>query len=133
MKTFVFTTLLALATGGIADAVDFSVLSDFEYTEGMTLPTKVTKYDGKEVQVSGFMKREVAGEGEVGFFVLINDACGCTGEPMLNEVIYCQMPFGETTEIKSGIVTLTGTLGVGEQEDDGIVWGIYTMDVTKVH
>jgi len=50
--------------------VDFAVLADFDFKEGMTLPESVTRYDGKTVKVGGFMMTE-SGEqqGEVEAFV----------------------------------------------------------------
>jgi hypothetical protein len=124
--------LLALPGGDDPVAVDFATLSDFTYTEGMELPASVTKYDERQIVITGFMRRETDGSGEVEFFMLINGACDCDGTPKLNEILFCAMPEGETTKILSGTVKLTGTLYVGEEEEDGEVIGLYAMDVDKI-
>lgn len=126
-------SVLALAPGfDDPEEVDFATLSDFDYTEGMTLPKKVTKFDGKKVKVSGFMATEDGGPGPSDYFLLINDACGCEGVPMLNEVIFCVTADGKPVKIEPGTVFLTGTLEVSEERDYGVVVSLYRMVVDKV-
>ena len=135
MKLGLLTVLGALLVGAPPSDpvdVDFATLSGFDYIEGMELPSEVTYYNEKKVKVSGFMQREDGGDGPVEFFMLINDACGCEGTPRLNEIVFCAMPEGETTEILAGSVTVEGTLYVGEETDDGIVLAIYTLDADSV-
>jgi hypothetical protein len=124
--------LLAVLPAGDPIPVDFAVLSGFDYVEGMELPASVTRYDEQTVTVSGFMQREDGGEGDTEFFMLINDACGCEGTPKLNEIVFCAMPPGQPTPVRAGVVKVTGTLYVGEQREDGVVWGIYSLDVDTV-
>jgi hypothetical protein len=112
--------------------LDFKVLSEWEYTDGMKLPDSVTKLDRKKFTLSGFMRREDSGFGEVEFFLLVYENCGCTGTPKINELVYCAMPEGVTTPVHPGPVKVSGTLYVAEQKDDGVVYGIYAMDVDKV-
>ena len=112
--------------------VGFPTLAGFDYTEGMTLPTEVTDLDEKVVEVRGFMQREIPGSGPVNSFLLINDACGCNGTPMLNEIVFCTLPDGVTMDIKTGVVTVTGKLYVGEVKEDGVVLMIYEMDADTV-
>ena len=131
------TTVLAAVLFLPAEAEDpievgFSKLAGFDYVEGMKLPEEVTKLDEKSVTVSGFMQREDAGDGPTEFFMLINDACGCDGTPMLNEIVFCAMPEGEPTEIQPGVVSITGTLYVGEETDDDVVVSLYSLDVDSV-
>ncbi len=123
--------LLALAADE-PEKTSFTVLAGFTYQEGMTLPGEVTKLDEKVVKISGFMRREFPGGGPVEQFLLINDACGCEGTPMMNEIVFCALPPGETTDIKVGLVSCTGKLYVGEVEEDGVVVMLYTMDVDKL-
>jgi hypothetical protein len=110
----------------------FAVLSGFEWTAGMKLPDEVTKLDSQKVQLGGFMMRETPGSGPVAQFLLINDACGCTGTPKMNEIVFCSMPEGTTTEIKNGVTLVTGTLYVGEQKEEDEVIAIYVMDVDSI-
>ncbi len=114
------------------EKVDFAVLSGFEYQEGMTLPAEVTQYDEREITLSGFMQREDDGIGPVEFFMLIDDACGCEGMPKLNEVVFCAMPEGVTTEVFAGTVEISGKLYIGEEREDDVVVALYVMDVDSV-
>jgi hypothetical protein len=125
---------LLFAAGPAAEpkAVGFDVLASFDYVEGMELPAEVTKLDGVEVVVPGFMRREDGGAGATQYFMLISDNCGCTGTPKLNEIVFCAMADGETTEIQPGSVKVTGTLWVGEEKEDGVVIGIYGLDVKSI-
>ncbi len=130
------TLLLALclpgSSGSEATEVDFATLSGFDYVEGMKLPDDVVALDEQEIEISGFMQREDGGDGPVEFFMLIDDACGCQGTPKLNEILFCAMPEGETTEILAGTVTVTGKLYVGEEKDDGVVVTLYSLDADSV-
>lgn len=135
MKTAVLTFLAALLLPTEVDdpkPVSFAILASFEYTEGTKLPGKVTKYDEKKVKVSGFMATEDGTEGDVEYFVLINDGCGCEGTPKLNELIFCAMPEGEKVTIKPGVVDVIGTLYVGETKEEGVVVSLYTLAVESV-
>lgn len=135
MKTlgaFTGVVLLGAILSGDPIEVGFARLASFEYREGMELPAEVTELHGKKVRISGFMQAEDDGTGEVESFLLINDACGCQGTPKLNEIVFCEMPEGESTRILPGVVTVEGTLYVGEEKEDGVVLGIYFLDVEKV-
>ena len=129
--TLALLTLLPLAQQD-PEKTSFTVLAGFDYTEGMTLPSEVTVLDEKVVTISGFMRREFPGGGPVNQFLLINDACGCEGTPMMNEIVFCALPENVTTDIKVGVVKVTGKLYIGEVEEDGVVVMLYTMDADKV-
>lgn len=130
------TLFLLAAIGGPVctdpEPVGFPVLAGFKYEEGMTLPKEVTDLDEKVVKIRGFMRREFAGSGPVNSFMLINDACGCNGTPMMNEIVFCTLPEDITMDILTGVVTVTGKLYVGEEKEDGDVILIYAMDADKV-
>lgn len=113
-------------------SVGFGKLAGFDYTEGMTLPTEVSDLHEKVVTVRGFMRREVPGSGPLNAFLLVNDACGCTGTPKMNEIIFCTLPDGVTTDEKTGLVTVTGKLYVGEEKEEGVVVMLYQMDADTV-
>lgn len=112
--------------------VGFAKLAGFDYQEGMKLPKEVTDLDEKQVEIRGFMQRESPGSEPVNSFLLINDACGCNGTPKLNEIVFCTLPDGVTTDIKPGVVTVTGKLYVGEEKEDGVVIMIYQLDADTV-
>lgn len=131
------TTCLLLAAMVPSSAQDpikaaFTELAGFDYTEGMTLPAEVTKLDEKIVTINGFMRREFPGVGPVNSFLLINDACGCDGTPMIHEIVFCMLPDGVTMDIKPGVVEVTGKLYVGEEKEDGVVIMLYQMDADTV-
>ncbi|MEC7726188.1 MAG: hypothetical protein VYD05_11775, partial [Planctomycetota bacterium] len=128
LSTFLVLSVLA----GEPEPLGFDVLAGFDYTEGMTLPKEVSSWDEKEVKVRGFMRREFPGDGPVNSFMLINDNCGCTGTPKLNEIVFCMLPEGETEDVHEGIVTVTGKLYIGEEKEDGYVIMIYQMDADQV-
>ncbi|MCR9244266.1 MAG: hypothetical protein NXI31_04485 [bacterium] len=110
----------------------FTELAGFDYSEGMTLPKEVTDLDEKVVKINGFMQREAPGVGPVNAFMLISDACGCEGMPMLNEIVFCMLPDGVTMDIKPGIVEVTGKIYIGEEKEDGTVIMLYQMDADTV-
>ena len=66
------------------------------------------------------------------YFILVNDACGCEGTPKLNEMIFCAMPEGKTVNIKPGTASVTGTIYVEEEKEEGVVVSLYTMAVDSV-
>ena len=114
-------------------SVGFGKLAGFDYPEGMTLPTEVSDLHEKVVTVRGFMRREVPGSGPMNAFLLVNDACGCTGTPKMNEIVFCTLPDGVTTDEKTGLVTVTGKLYVGEEKEEGVVVMLYQMDADTVN
>lgn len=130
--TFACLLPLLLLPGQDPQKTSFSVLASFTWEEGKALPAEVLALDQKVVSISGFMQREVAGSSPVDQFLLINDACGCNGTPKLNEIVFCALPEGVTTDIKPGVVTVTGKLYVGEQKEDDVVIALYTLDVDEV-
>ena len=123
---------LVFAPPAEPEKVTWGTLAGFDWKAGDKLPDDVTKWDKKEVSVSGYMRREDDGAGETEYFMLINDACGCQGTPKMNEIVFCTMPEGEPTEILPGLVTVTGTLYVGEVKEDGAVVALYQLDVDKI-
>ena len=108
------------------------MLAGFDFKPGEALPQEVTDLDAKLVRIQGFMQPEIDGETDVETFLLINDACGCNGTPKLNEIVFCALPEGVTTDIKPGVITVTGKLYVGEQKEDDVVVALYTLDVDEV-
>jgi hypothetical protein len=124
---------LLLLLGDEPKKTSFAVLGGYVWTEGMTLPKDVRALDNQQVDISGFMVREVPGSGPVGTFLLINDACGCNGTPKMNEIVYCALPEGTTMDVKPGIVHVIGKLYVGEQKEDGAVVALYSMDADSVN
>ena len=130
--TFLLLTTIGAMPIQNPEPVGFPVLAGYEYKEGMTLPKEVADLNKKVVEIRGFMRREFAGSGPVNSFMLINDACGCMGTPMMNEIVFCTLPDGVEMELLTGVVTVTGKLYVGEEKEDGDVILIYAMDADTV-
>lgn len=112
--------------------VGFDVLAAFDHKKGKALPASVTKFHKKKVTVAGFMERENPGSGPVEFFLIINDACGCTGSPKLTEIVFCATPVNKTTHLRPGLVTVTGTLYTKEQYEQGQLVAIYALDAESI-
>ena len=138
MKTALLTTLAVIllpsqpALSSEPEELNFGILAGFDYEEGMELPEEVSKLNGKQVSVSGFMATEDGSEGDVEYFIIINDACGCEGTPKMNEMIFCIMPEGETTKLKDGRVTVVGKFHVSEEMEEGVVVSLYGLEVDSV-
>jgi len=135
MKTALLPIVAAFLLGspvGDPTEINFAELSNFDYEEGKEMPESVTKHHKKLVKVGGFMATEDGVGGDVEYFILVNDACGCEGTPKLNEMIFCAMPVGQTVKIKPGTVSVTGTIHVEEEKEEGVVVSIYTMSVDSV-
>lgn len=131
-KTFLATFVCLGLCADDPTPIDFASLSDFTWVRGMSLPTHVTKLDRVKISITGFMARDGGDTGPVDYFLLINDACGCNGIPFLNEIVFCDMPPGQKTDILPGIVTVEGTLYVGEVVYDDVVTSLYNLDVDKI-
>ena len=112
--------------------IDFGILSSFEYKQGVTLPKEVRDLDGKEIRISGFMRGDNGATDNLDSFIIVNESCGCSGEPKINEVLYCTMPEGQKVNAIAGSVLITGTLHASEEIEDGYVISLYRVDVTKV-
>ena len=135
MKIALHSLLAVFLLGSPVDdpeEINFAELSNFDYEEGKDLPKAVMKHHEKLVTVGGFMATEDGTEGDVEYFILVNDACGCEGTPKLNEMIFCAMPEGKTVKIKPGTVSVTGTIYVEEEMEEGVVVPLYTMAVDAV-
>lgn len=138
MKTAILTilALLLLPSASVYSSdpqeLTFGILAGFDYKEGMTLPKEVSNYNRKQVRVSGFMATEDGSEGDVEYFIIINDACGCEGTPNMNEMVFCAMPEGKTTKLRDGRVMVTGTFYVSEEKEEGVVISLYGLEVDSV-
>ena len=132
MMRLYFAFLMLTVAVSDPEPVGFDVLAGFDYVEGMQLPKEVTTFDEQEVKLRGFMRREFPGDGPVNSFMLINDNCGCTGTPKMNEIVFCMLPEGETEDVHEGVVKVRGTIYIGEEKEEDVVIMIYQMDADEV-
>jgi hypothetical protein len=132
LRNLSFAAVLLMTSSDDPRVIDFGVLASFEYREGMKLPSEVVGLDKKEVKISGFMRGENGATENLEFFMIVNEACGCAGEPKLNEVIFCAMPEGQRVNLSAAPVKVTGTLYVGEDKDGDYVSSLYRMEIRKI-
>lgn len=99
------------------------------------IPDSIKKLDKKKIAIRGFMVPTIVEvEGVRGFLLTRSRSLCCFGEmPEMNEWIEAELPEGKFTDFYSDVViTVYGTIDVGEQRDGGVVLSLYRMDVDEV-
>lgn len=135
--------------------VDFDVLGGFIYeppdpleasaverpdalleTPKNFIPDTVTKYKGKRVAVQGFMMPIKYENEQVTVFLLTKArgyCCGFGQAPRMNEWIFVKMGDAHGADfVHNQLVTVYGTLDVGEEKRDGVVMSIYRLACDSV-
>ena len=109
--------------------VPWSLLANFEWSESMELPPAVRGIDGAQIAIHGVL---MALDSDTEYLLVQSLWSCCYGEPpSMNEAIVITVPEG--TPVTSGVpVRVLGTLGVGEQHEDGEVIGLYQIAATEV-
>jgi len=130
-----FDTLSAYAIN-VSDAVMFGSSPPPAGTRGIAeqIPDSVKALDGKAVSITGFMLPvRIRDRKTTDFLLLKNQLACCFGKkPALNECVPVCMT-GDGVEItKDRLLTVTGTLHVGEIRENSVLIGIYLMDGDKV-
>ena len=119
---------IALGAAPVEDPIEIQLttLSEFDYTPGMDLPEKVSSLNGIRVVFDAYMHTETK-DGATTFLV-VGDACMCSGTPLVNHFIEITLDSG-TTGYKPGQISFEGTLTVEEKTDDlGLVESLYRLD-----
>lgn len=132
MKAALATLMLLLPGSTNPVEVDFSILSGFEYTEGMKLPAKVRNLDGKTIKTTGFIRTEDGSTEDIQEFWLVDQGCDCQGNPNMNDMIYCVMPEGQVISNDDSLIEVTGVFSAGEEKEDGYVLTLYRLQVGSV-
>ncbi len=99
------------------------------------LPAEVRAFDGKRVQITGFMNPIEFDRDGVKSFALTSIPGGCcfAAIPRLNEWVVVSMPEGVLAEYAYyDPVTIYGTLSVGELFEDGVILSLYRMTPEKL-
>jgi hypothetical protein len=120
----------ALAGAG-AEVLQVSMqkLNGIEWEPGDEVPEEIAAYDGKRIEISGFMRNGTV-EGE-SWFDLTNDSCGC-GTSKLQHFVRVTIE-DDTVSYDPKELTLTGSFEVSEREDeDGFVESLYRLKIQKL-
>lgn len=138
-----FTTGETLKNGSIA--LGFDVLGEYKYVTQppdipkeklpRQIPDEVLKYDGKRVQVRGFMLPiKVSEEGHVEQFFLFRDLASCCfgGYPKMNEWVFINVPKSMTVNMVAyAPIAVTGVISIGEKIEFGRVTSIYRLEADE--
>ena len=112
----------------------FNLLGGWKYIEGKTsIPKNVRDFDGKSVEISGFMMPINETE-HIKRFLLIQSLWGCCfGQtPEVNHIIVVDMESDKTAEYYPDPVVVTGKFSVGETREEGYLVSIYRLQASKV-
>lgn len=98
------------------------------------IPATVKSLDGREVSITGFMLPTKVDDGKATEFLLLkNQSMCCYGMmPNLNEYVAVRMSGKGVKPIMDRLITVTGTLRVGEIRQNRLLIGIYQMDGGKM-
>jgi hypothetical protein len=98
------------------------------------IPRSVKVLNEKEVAITGFMLPVKVNAGKVSEFLLLkNQSMCCYGAtPALNEYVSVRLAGSGVPVIMDQLITVSGTLHVGEMRDHRFLTGIYRLDGDKV-
>ena len=100
------------------------------------IPKNIHALDKKKVAIQGYMvpwKFDEKTMTTTGFMLVKNTQLCCYGKmPMLNEYVIVKMADKPAPLIKDRLLTVYGTLEVGEKTRDGLVTSIYNLSGTEV-
>ncbi|MCS6807268.1 MAG: DUF3299 domain-containing protein [Bacteroidota bacterium] len=104
------------------------------YIPGKKPPQEVLEFNGKNVEIIGFMAALTQLE-DIDEFVLASSPpmnCFCHPPLRVNEVIFVQMRKGKVTQYKGGIVRVRGKLIVNTNVTDEFADIMYTIECDEV-
>ena len=99
------------------------------------LPSYVKTYDGRKVELDGFMMPLAARDGLITKFLLMaNQSSCCYGAvPQMNEWVEVDVKGKGVKDNMDVVIKVSGTFRVGEyRTSKGLLSGIYRMDAEKV-
>lgn len=104
------------------------------YIPGKKPPQDVMEFNGKSVEVMGFMAALTQLE-DIDEFVLASSPpmnCFCHPPLRVNEVVFVQMKKGKLTQYKGGVVKVRGKLVVNTNVGDEFADIMYTIECDEV-
>ncbi len=96
-----------------SDEVDWRLLGELDYISGKA-PESLSKFDGKNVKIPGFMVPLEDNQKEVTEFLLVPtpQACIHVPAPPPNQMVYVKMKTGKTAEVPYGPIWAHGQLNL---------------------
>ncbi len=126
----------ANATANEWTALDVADLSNFDYEDGgQDIPPEIQAWNGKQVQIHGYMNpTRFTKEGVAEFMLTAFPGACCFGSiPRLNEWVVVRMPEGQSTEYAYyAPIAVQGVLEVGEEVVDDVVQSLFRMQALMV-
>ena len=117
-------------------ALDVADLSNFDYEEsGEEIPPEIQAWNGKQVQIHGYMNPTRFTKEGVAEFMLtaFPGACCFASIPRLNEWVVVRMPEGQSTDYAYyAPIAVQGVLEVGEEVVDDVVQSLFRLEARLV-
>lgn len=98
------------------------------------IPDKVREFDGKQIEIRGYMMpTELEGKNVRSFILVTSPEVCCYGQtPDINEYIVVRMAGKPALLLENVPIRIVGKLHVGDIYDHGYWTGIYALDCTEV-
>ena len=118
---------------------DWDKMEDPAYVAALNLdediPPQIKALSGEKIEIEGFMLPLEGEDDKLQSFVLLENQLACCfgAIPLLNEWVYVTVP--EKKKIRSyqdELVTLYGTLRVGAEFEDGMLNGVYHLEIDRL-
>ena len=116
------------------ETISFKRLTDYEFQSGMKLPREVAALDGKKIAIDGFVMQTGSDQNGLFEFCLINyfDGCCWGAFTSINQAITVEVDKPGVRIDEYQMVTVFGTLSVGERIRDGQTVDIYRMKADAI-
>ena len=114
--------------------LSFGTLGDWTYVEGKTpIPDDVKKYDGKYVEMAGFMM-PLTQTDKITEFMFIQGLWNCCyGQaPAVNHVVMVKMGDGKSAPFYPEPIRVRGKFNVGETREDGYLLSLYQLEADEI-
>ena len=118
---------------------DWDKMEDPAYIAALNLdediPPKIKALNGEKIEIEGFMLPLEGEDDNLQSFVLLeNQLASCFGAiPLLNEWIYVEVPKRKKIRsLQDELILLYGTLRVGAEFEDGMLNGIYHLELDRL-
>ena len=118
---------------------DWDKMEDPAYIAALNLdediPPKIKSLNGEKIEIEGFMLPLEGEDDNLQSFVLLENQLACCfgAIPLLNEWIYVKVPKRKKIRsLQDELILLYGTLRVGAEFEDGMLNGIYHLELDRL-